>query len=124
VTCRNLAAMADIVVYHNPNCGTSRGVLEILAEHGVAVDVVQYLKTPLSKAQLETIVGAIDVEPAELVRNDNRFKELGLDKTDYTTKAQVVKLLVEHPELMQRPIAVKGKTVILARPKDKITSIL
>ncbi len=116
--------MADVVVYHNPNCGTSRGVLEILGEAGVAVDVVQYLKTPLSKAQLETIVGSIDVEPAELVRDDNRFKELGLNKADYTTKAAVVKVLLAHPELMQRPIAIKGKTVILARPKDKINALL
>ena len=116
--------MAEIVVYHNPNCGTSRGVLEILAEAGVEVDVVQYLKTPLTKAQLETIVDAIDVEPAELVRDDNRFKELGLNQGDYTTQAAVVKLLLLHPELMQRPVAIKGKTVILARPKDKIHTLI
>ena len=116
--------MADIVVYHNPNCGTSRGVLEILAEHNVEVDVVQYLKTPLTKAQLVAIVKAIDVAPAELVRNDNRFKELGLDPAAYTTAAEVVALLVEHPELMQRPIVIKGKQVVLARPKDKVLALL
>jgi arsenate reductase (glutaredoxin) len=116
--------MAEIVVYHNPNCGTSRGVLEILSAAGVDVDVVQYLKTPLSKAQLETIVDAIDVEPGELVRDDNRFKELGLDQGDYITKAAVVKLLLAHPELMQRPVVIKGKTVILARPKDKIHALI
>ena len=116
--------MADVVVYHNPNCGTSRGVLELLAGAGVDADVVQYLKTPLSKAQLETIVDSIDVEPAELVRDDNRFKELGLRKDDYTSKAAVVKLLLEHPELMQRPIVIKGKAVILARPKDKTNALL
>lgn len=116
--------MADIVVYHNPNCGTSRGVLEILAERGEEVEVVQYLKQPLTKAQLEVIVKAIDVEPAELVRNDNRFKDLGLDKADYTTEKAVVALLLDYPELMQRPIVVKGKQVVLARPKDKVNDLL
>ena len=116
--------MAEIVVYHNPNCGTSRGVLEILAEAGIDVDIVQYLKTPLSKAQLETIVGAIDVPPADLVRDDNRFKELGLNKGDYTSKTAVVEVLLAHPELMQRPVVIKGKTVILARPNDKINALI
>ena len=116
--------MADIVVYHNPSCGTSRGVLEILAEHNVDVEVVQYLKTPLSKAQLEVIVKTIDVAPQELVRNDNRFKELGLNAADYTTSTSVVALLLEHPELMQRPIAIKGKQVVLARPKEKISALI
>ena len=116
--------MADIVVYHNPNCGTSRSVLEILADRGVDVEVVQYLKTPLTKTQLEVIVNAIDVEPSELVRDDNRFKELGLSKADYVTAKAVVALLLEHPELMQRPIAIKGKQVVLARPKDKINALI
>ncbi len=116
--------MAKIRVYHNPGCGTSRGVLEILRERGVAVDVVEYLKQPLGRDELEAIVAAIDVEPAELVRKDPRFKELGLDAADYTTPATVVALLLEHPALMQRPVAVKGKVTILARPKEKIESLL
>lgn len=119
-----IVVMADITVFHNPNCGTSRGVLEILAERGFEVEVVPYLKQPLTKSQLESIVAAIDVAPGELVRDDNRFKELALHKADYTTKSAVVKLLLEHPELMQRPIVVKGTTVILARPKDKVNAIL
>ncbi len=116
--------MADIVVYHNPSCGTSRGVLEILAHAGIDVDVVRYLETPLTQAQLAAIVDAIDVEPSELVRNDKRFKELGLMKDDYISKDAVVKLLLAHPELMQRPIVIKDKTVILARPKEKINALL
>ncbi len=116
--------MADITVYHNPKCGTSRGVLEILREGGIDVDVVEYLRTPLSEAQLRALVTAVDVEPADIVRADSRFEELGLDKADYTTVDTVVALLLEHPELMQRPIAVKGKQVVLARPKEKIQALL
>lgn len=66
--------------------------------------------------------------PADLVRKDPRFKELGLDPTAYTTKAAVVRLLLAHPELLQRPIAIKGSpkrgSVILARPKEKILDLL
>jgi arsenate reductase len=116
--------MAEITVYHNPKCGTSRGVLEILEQAGVPVDVVEYLRTPLSEAQLRALVSTIDVAPADLVRDDNRCKELGLDKADYTTVDAVVAVLLEHPELMQRPIAVKGKQVVLARPKEKIQALL
>jgi arsenate reductase len=58
------------------------------------------------------------------VRKDPRFKELGLDPAAYTTKTAVVALLVEHPELMQRPIAVLGTRTILARPKEKIFDLL
>lgn len=64
------------------------------------------------------------MEPAELVRKDPRFKELGLDPAAYTTKAAVVALLLEHPALMQRPIAVRGGRTILARPKEKILDLL
>lgn len=116
--------MAKPVVYHNPSCGTARGVLEIIREHGVEADVIEYLKQPLSAAQLRTIIDAIDVEPAELVRKDARFKDLGLDADDYVTKQQVVDLLVVHPELMQRPIVVIGSRTILARPKEKILDLL
>ncbi len=82
------------------------------------------MKHPLSKQQLEAIIDSIDVEPGELVRKDPKFKELGLDAADFTTKAAVTKLLVQHPALMQRPIAVVGKRAILARPKEKILDLL
>lgn len=82
------------------------------------------MKTPPSKTELEAIVDEIDVEPAALVRKDPRFAELGLDPSEFTTKAAVVDLLVRHPELMQRPIAVLGARTILARPKEKILGLL
>jgi arsenate reductase len=62
--------------------------------------------------------------PADLVRKDKRFKELGLDPEDYTTKAAVAALLLEHPELMQRPIVVRGKRAVIARPPEKLDALL
>jgi arsenate reductase (glutaredoxin) len=62
----------------------------------------------------------LESPPAELVRKDKRFEELKLKATDYTSKAQVIALLIEHPELMQRPIVVRGSRAVIARPPDKL----
>jgi len=86
-------------VYHNPSCGKSRGALDILRERGVACDVVEYLQAPPDRATYERFLALLAGPPADLVRKDKRFKELGLDPNDYTMREQVVTLLLAHPEL-------------------------
>ncbi len=66
----------------------------------------------------------LDGPVADLVRKDKRFKELGLDPAAYTSKKAVVALLLEHPELMQRPIVIRGKRAIIARPPEKLEALL
>ena len=66
----------------------------------------------------------LDAPVADLVRKDKRFKELGLNPNDYADKKAVVALLLEHPELMQRPIVVRGKRTIIARPPEKLEALL
>jgi len=116
--------VGSVVVYHNPSCSKSRGALEILAERGVDADVVEYLKAPPDRATLERIVDAIPNPPSDLVRKDKRFKELGLDAGDYTTRASVVKLLLEHPELMERPVVFRGKRAVIARPSENVLGLI
>jgi arsenate reductase len=116
--------MDEFVVYHNPSCSKSRGALEILHEKGIDTDVVEYLKAPPDRATLERIVDAIPNPPGELVRKDKRFKELGLDAADYATKAAVVKLLLEHPELMERPVVFRGKRAVIARPSEIVLELV
>jgi arsenate reductase len=111
--------MADVVIYHNPNCSNSRRALAWLEEHEVDHEVVQYLKKPLTRRQLEALARDLEDPPADLVRHDKRFGELGLDADSYTTKQAVVDLLVEHPELMQRPVVVRGDEAIIARPPEE-----
>ena len=113
----------EVVVFHNPSCSKSRGALEILADKGIDADVVQYLKAPPDRSTLERIVDTISNPPAELVRKDKRFKELGLDAADYTTREQVVDLLLAHPELMERPVVFRGDRAVLARPSDKVLEL-
>lgn len=111
-------------MFHNPVCSKSRGALEILTERGVSADVVEYLKTPPDRATLERIVDAIPDEPAALVRHDKRFGELGLDPDGYTSRGAVVGLLLEHPELMERPVVFVGERAVIARPSEKVLELL
>jgi arsenate reductase (glutaredoxin) len=113
-----------MLVYHNPSCSKSRGALEILADKGVEHDVVEYLKAPPDRAALERILDAVADVPAELVRKDGRFDELGLTASDYTTREAVIELLLEHPELMQRPVIFRGERAVIARPSEKVLELL
>ena len=65
----------------------------------------------------------LEVPPADLVRKDKRFKELGLNPDNYATRDQVVALLLMHPELMQRPVIVRGKRAVIARPPEKLDAL-
>ncbi len=117
--------MADVTIFHNPRCSSSRTALGALQDEGTELEVVEYLKTPLDRAGLETLLDQLQSEPATLVRHDKRFAELGLDPDGYTTRRSVVDVLVEYPELMQRPILVRGGLgsggpAVIARPAAQV----
>jgi arsenate reductase len=116
--------MEKITIYHNPACGKSRGALDILREHGVDCDVIEYLKQPLERATLEGFLDRLPGKPADLVRKDKRFKELGLNDADYVTCEQVIAVLLKHPELMERPVVIRGGRAVIARPSEKVAEIL
>ena len=113
-----------VTLLHNPRCTTSRRALAILNESAVEFDVVQYLKAPLSLAALSELIGRLDAPPADLVRKDRRFKELGLNHGDYVEAADVADLLVTHPELMQRPVIDNGKTAFVGRSPDRVHAFI
>jgi len=115
--------MERVVLYHNPACSNSRGALDLLKERGVPFDIIEYLKVPPTGADLERILRLIDSPPADLVRKDKRFKELGLDAGSYTDEKSVVALLLKHPELMQRPIVIRGGRAVIARPPEKLNEL-
>jgi arsenate reductase len=96
----------------------------LLKERGVEFDLIEYLKHPPDRVTLENILAMLDSPPAELVRNDKRFKELSLNPDDYVTRDAVVAVLLEHPELMQRPIVIRGGRALIARPPEKLLALL
>jgi len=114
--------MADVTIYHNPRCSSSRTALGELRSRDLDLDVVEYLKTPLDRASLEQLLDVLDAPVGDLIRHDARFEELGLDSAGYTSKAEVVDLLVEHPELMQRPILVRDGKAVIARPAAEVVA--
>jgi len=114
--------MADVTIYHNPKCSSSRTALGELRARDLDLDVVEYLKRPLDRKGLEELLDILDAPPSDLVRHDARFKELGLDPGDYATRKAVVDVLVEHPELMQRPILVRGGKAVIARPAAEVVA--
>jgi arsenate reductase (glutaredoxin) len=96
----------------------------LLRAQGVEFDIVEYLKTPLHRTALERIVAMLDTPPAELVRKDRRFEALHLKPADYVLAEDVVALLLKYPELMQRPIVVKGDKAVIARPPERMLPLL
>lgn len=94
--------------------------MAVAEANDVDAEVIQYLKTPPDRGTLEMIVAALEDPVEDLVRKDATFGKLGLDAADYTTGPAVVDLLLEHPELMQRPVLVKDGRAIIGRPKDRV----
>ena len=116
--------MPSVTLFHNPNCSKSRGALEILREDDIEHRIVEYLSESPGRETLERILDLIPDPPTELVRKDKRFAELGLDAKAYESAEAVVELLLKHPELMQRPVAVAGTKAVIARPSDRVRQIL
>src|SRR5690625_28783 len=116
--------MADVTIFHNAHCSTSRHAMDAAAEAGTETEAVEYLKTPPSREQLLDLIGKLEDPPTDLVRKDAFFTQQGLSAEDYTTPEQVADLLVEHPRLMQRPVLVRGDRAIIGRPKDRAAQFL
>lgn len=115
--------MERVTIYHNPVCGKSRGALGILRERGVECDVIEYLKTPPDRATLGRMLDLLGGPPADLVRKDQRFKELDLAPDRYVTREAVTALLLEHPELMERPVVIRGAQAVIARPSERVLAL-
>lgn len=117
--------MAAPKLFHNPRCSKSRSAKQLLDDRGVDYEVVEYLKAPPARDELERIVSLVEDPPAKLVRSgDPAFKELGLSKADYVEADAVVDLLVEHPELMERPILLTDDAAAIGRPTENIEQLI
>jgi arsenate reductase len=115
----------EVTIFHNPSCSKCRGTLGILDERGVDYGIVEYLKAPPSREALEAIVAKLIDPVADLVRtSDQKFTDLGLDPDAYGSAGAVIDLLLAHPELMQRPVVVRGDRAVIARPESRVAEVL
>lgn len=114
--------MAKVKIYHNPRCSKSRQALEILTDSGQEIEVIEYLKEGLKKSEVEGIYDLLGSEASGIIRTkEAEFKDSPFDTSK---KSQVVKALVATPKLLERPIVIKGKRAIIARPPEKINDFL
>lgn len=111
-------------IYHNPKCGTSRKVLDMLRDDGVDTTIIEYLKVPPARGELERMIGAIGKGVRGVLRKKGTpYEELGLDDPKWTD-AQLIGFMLEHPILIERPIVVTPKGVRLGRPVESVREIL
>jgi arsenate reductase (glutaredoxin) len=113
-----------VTIYHNPACSTSRKVLGMLRQSGSEPKIIEYLKTPPTRAELMDLLKRMGMSPRQLLRRRGTpFDELGLaDPTK--TDDELLDAILAHPILMERPVVVSDKGVPLCRPPEKVMELL
>ena len=112
-----------MIILHNPRCSKSRQALNILNEKNIDVEVVEYLKTPLSREELTKIIQQLGILPEKLVRkNETEFKEHFKGKN--LTDEEWIDAMVSYPKLIERPIVIKNNKAIIGRPPEKVMEII
>jgi arsenate reductase len=116
--------MTKKVYYHNPRCSKSRQGLEFLNQNNVEVDIKEYLKVPMSKNEVLSLVDALGLENAiDMVRTkEAEFSLAGLSKDSSNT--DVIDAIVEYPKLLERPILVSGNKAAIGRPLENLQNLL
>ena len=114
----------DIVIYHNPECGTSRNTLAMIRNAGIEPHVVEYLKTPPARALLVELIDRAGMTPRELLREKGTpYSDLGLGDTSLSDDA-LVDAMIAHPILINRPLVVSPLGVKLCRPSEAVLDLL
>ncbi|MEO6698040.1 MAG: arsenate reductase (glutaredoxin) [Paraperlucidibaca sp.] len=111
-------------IYHNPNCGTSRNTLAIMRASGVEPQIIEYLKTPLSREQFVSLLTALDISARELLRSKGDvYEDLGLADPTLSADA-LIDAMVAHPILMNRPVVITERGTRLCRPSERVLELL
>jgi arsenate reductase (glutaredoxin) len=111
-----------VTMYHNPRCNTSRRTLALLREKGVEPEIVEYLKTPYTAAQLKTLLAQLKLPARGLVRK-KEAAAAGIDPEALSEQA-LIEAMVKHPIIVERPIVVSGGKAALGRPPEAVLAVL
>lgn len=117
--------MSEIKILHNPRCSKSRETLKLLEENGITADVVEYLKQPLTEAELKALfakLGLSDVKQMMRVK-ESEYKEAGLN-AEGVTDQQRFAAMVQYPKLLERPVVINGDKARIGRPPESVLDIL
>ena len=111
-----------VTMYHNPRCNTSRRTLALLREKGVEPEIVEYLKTPYTPAQLKQLLGQLKMPASRLLRK-KEAAAAGIDPSKLS-EDQLIAAMAKNPIIVERPIVVSGKKAALGRPPEAVLSVL
>ena len=116
--------MKDLTIYHNPRCSKSRQTLQIIKDHGIKPTIVEYLKTPLDKFDLENISRLLNKRPKDFVRkNEADFKENNI-KNIIENDTKLITEMAKYPKIIERPIVIFEDKAVIGRPPENVLELL
>ncbi len=115
---------SKMIVYEKPTCSTCRAVLGILKDKHVTFETINYYEKPFTASVLKKMISKLGFKPRELLRTKEPiYKKLRLGDKKFSYE-EIIGFMIKYPDLMQRPIVVRGNKVILARPVEKINAVI
>ena len=115
----------DVSMFHNPKCSKSRETLKLLNEEGIEPDIILYLTTPPTQKELFEILKKLKMKPKELIRfKEPAAEKLKIKSSDNRPDADWVKLMVENPILIERPIVITSEKAVIGRPPEKVLDLI
>ena len=118
-----LNSTSSMKIYHNEQCSKSNATLELIQQHGITPKVINYLIDIPSKEELRSLLAMLNLKPLQLIRTQEPlFQQNFVNLT--LTDEQWIDIMLQHPELIERPIVVKGGKAIIARPVEKLLDLL
>ena len=112
-----------VKIYHNSRCSKSRGACDILSDKGIQTEIVEYLKTPPTEAEISDLLIKLEMKASELVRKGEELYKDKFSKKNYS-EAEWLRILAENPILIERPIVVMGDKAVIGRPPEKILQLI
>ena len=114
----------SVKIYHNPRCSKSRQTLQLLTEKAIDAEIIEYLKTPPTAAELKELLDMLGLTPRQLMRKKEvEYKESGADQADLSEQA-LIDIMVANPKLIERPIVIKDGKAAIGRPPELVLDIL
>jgi len=117
-------SMSNVKIYHKPTCSTCRQAVQLLKESGRPFTAINYYEQPFTKSQLKALLKKAKLSPKDVLRTkEDIYKNLGLAKKTLSDD-ELIDVMIQHPDLIQRPIVEKGEKALLARPAETVKNIL
>ena len=113
-----------VTIYHNPRCSKSRQTLQLLIENGIEPEIIEYLKTPPTKSELDAILKMLAMAPRDLMRKQEKEYEIAHLDDPGLSRKDLITAMIKHPILIERPIVVANHKAVIGRPPENVLGII